>query len=138
MTYKVVGSVPAPRLAEASGEWKTINVCLKNSTLSEVQGVTGNPVGHVPMGYLVVPDNDNTDGCYSIVDINRVRIGHQDLREVGVLVQDVYDLHLGDKDVAIAVEAIWTKDRLFYNGPAMTAAEKDLFHQRIIERWDGI
>jgi len=136
-SYGVIDGSGSPRPQEASGEWKTVNVCLKRT--AALQSIPGLPLGHVPIGTLIVTDTDNTDGCYNVVDTVAVRVAAtQDLRHVLVLVQDVYKLNEGDQQVAAAIEAIWTRGRVYYNGPEFTNAEEDLFRQRITVRWDGV
>lgn len=130
--YGVVGGTGAPRFQEASGEWKTINICLKYNSALQATGIA---TGHLPIGTLVTTDSDNTDGCYSVVDTAKAT---QNLRHTLVLAHDVYKLNEGDQNVAAIIEGIWTKSRYAYNGPALTDAQKDLFNQRLIEKWDGV
>lgn len=132
VTYGVVGGTGTPRLEEASGSWKAINVCLKYSTALQATGIQQ---GYVPMGTLITTDSDNTDGCYNILDTASAT---QNLRHTLILSHDVYNLHLGDQQVAAVIEGIWTYTKWHHNGPALSTAQEDLFRQRLIQRWDGV
>jgi len=130
--YGVTGGTGAPRYQEASGEWKSINICLKYTAALQATGIDQ---GYLPKGTLVVTDTDNTDGCYNVLD---TAVGTQNLRQTLILSQNVSLLHLGDQNVEAIIEGIWTSGRFSYNGPALSNAQEDLFRQRLIQRWDGV
>jgi len=107
-------------------------VCLKYTAALQATGIQQ---GYLPLGTLLVTDSDNTDGCYNVLNTASAT---QEYRHTLILARDVYDLHLGDQTVPAAIEAIWTLSRWFYNGPALSQAQEDLFRQRLIQKWDGV
>lgn len=126
--YGMTGSTGAPTAQEASGNFEPITITI--DTTAVLVGVTA---GELPAGTLLALDTGT--GNYIVADTAAFGVT-QDEREIVLLPTDLQGLTDGDKTVAAMLRGIWT-DRAYLNNGPLTAAQQDLFGQRLVLRWDG-
>jgi len=126
-SYGMTGGTGWPTAQEASGDYKTITITVDKTAV--LAGVTA---GELPAGTLLAK---LASGKYIVADTAAFGVT-QDPREILVLPTDIYGLAAADLAVAAVIRGIWTDRYYLDNGP-LTAADQDLFGQRLILRWDG-